>query len=90
MFEFIDGQGSKEGGGVQWNIANNMVDTHLRSNYQIDSFMRHIYYECAYGLKHYKNHPRHQRSKNKRVHSKVFGEKIVLTSPHYQSCIFPC
>ncbi len=89
MFEFIDGQGC-EGGGVQWNIANKMVDTSLRSNDQIDYFMTHIYYECAYGLKHYKNHLRHQRSKKKRVHSKVFGEKIVLTSPHYQSCILPC
>jgi len=37
MFELIDGQGS-EGGGVHWNIANNMVDTRLGSNDQIDSF----------------------------------------------------
>jgi len=45
---------------VQWNIANNIVDTSLSSNDQIDSFMTHIYYECAYKLKHYKNHPRHK------------------------------
>ncbi len=81
MFEFIDGQGCEEGRGVQWNIANNMVDTSLRSNDQIDSFMTHIYYECAYKLKHYKNHPRHQRSKKKGCIARFLVKRLYL-HPH--------
>jgi hypothetical protein len=61
VYEFIDGERCEEGGKVQWNIAKNMVGEFKIKQTQIDSYMTHTYYECAYGRKDYKNHPQHEK-----------------------------
>ena len=47
--DFIEGQHLEEHERIQWNIERTIVGESSLRRPQIDSFISHTYYECAYG-----------------------------------------
>jgi hypothetical protein len=65
VLDFIERQHLGEHGRVQWNIERTIVgETNLRRP-QIDSFISHTYYECAYGPEDHRYDIIHKRSTKK-------------------------
>ena len=60
--DFIDGQGLEFEGKVRWNIVKAIVGEKHIQRLQIDYFITHTYYECAYGAEDYRFDHLHKRS----------------------------